>query len=53
MQNHNELLTNLQPALELKKARKAELEAELRTLIAEIEDDEKKMAELPESMEKI
>jgi molybdopterin-biosynthesis enzyme MoeA-like protein len=53
MQNHNELLTNLQPALELKKARKAELEAELRTLTAEIEDDEKKMAELPESMEKI
>jgi hypothetical protein len=29
------------------------LEAELRTLIAEIEADEKKMAELPESMEKI
>jgi CRISPR/Cas system CMR subunit Cmr4 (Cas7 group RAMP superfamily) len=43
----------LQPALELKKAGKAELEAELRTLTAEIEDDEKKMAELPESMEKI
>jgi chromosome segregation ATPase len=53
MQNHKELLTNLQPALELKKARKAELEAELRTLTAEIEADEKKMAELPESMEKI
>jgi chromosome segregation ATPase len=53
MQNHKELLTNLQPALELKKARKAELEAELRTLTAEIEVDEKKMAELPESMEKI
>jgi hypothetical protein len=29
------------------------LEAELRTLTAEIEVDEKKMAELPESMEKI
>jgi molybdopterin-biosynthesis enzyme MoeA-like protein len=43
----------LQPELELKKARKAELEAELRTLTAEIEADEKKMAELPESMEKI
>jgi chromosome segregation ATPase len=43
----------LQPALELKKGRKAELEAELRTLTAEIEADEKKMAELPESMEKI
>jgi chromosome segregation ATPase len=53
MQNHKELLTNLQPALELKKARKAELQAELRTLIAEIEADEKRMAELPESMEKI
>jgi chromosome segregation ATPase len=43
----------LLPELELKKARKAELEAELRTLIAEIEADENKMAELPESMEKI
>jgi chromosome segregation ATPase len=53
MQNHKELLTKLQPELELKKARKAELEAELRTLTAEIEADEKKMAELPESMEKI
>jgi DNA repair exonuclease SbcCD ATPase subunit len=52
MQNHKELLTNLQPALELKKARKAELEAELRTLTAEIEADEKKIAELPESVEK-
>jgi chromosome segregation ATPase len=53
MQNHKDLLTKLQPELELKKARKAELEAELRTLTAEIEADEKKMAELPESMEKI
>jgi chromosome segregation ATPase len=53
MQNHKELLTKLQPELELKKTRKAELEAELRTLTAEIEADEKKMAELPESMEKI
>jgi hypothetical protein len=26
MQNHKELLTNLQPALKMKKARKAELE---------------------------
>jgi predicted nucleic acid-binding Zn-ribbon protein len=43
----------LQPALELKKARKAALEAELRTLTAEIEADEKMMTELPESMEKI
>jgi chromosome segregation ATPase len=53
MQNHKELITKLQPELELKKVRKAELEAELRTLTAEIEADEKKMAELPESMEKI
>jgi hypothetical protein len=42
----------LQPALELKKTRKAALEAELRNLTAEIEADEK-MAELPESMEKM
>jgi chromosome segregation ATPase len=53
MQNHKVLLTKLQPELELKKARKAELEAELRTLTAEIEADKKKMVELPESMEKI
>jgi chromosome segregation ATPase len=53
MQSHKELLTKLQPALELKKARKAALEAELRTLTTEIEADEKRMAELPESMEKI
>jgi chromosome segregation ATPase len=53
MQNHKELLTKLQPALESKKARKAALEAELRTLTTEIEADEKRMAELPESMEKI
>jgi hypothetical protein len=36
MQNHKELLTKLQPELELKKARKAELEAELRTLTVEL-----------------
>jgi chromosome segregation ATPase len=53
MLNHKELLTKLQSELELKKARKAELEAELRTLTAEIEADEKKMAELPKSMKKI
>jgi hypothetical protein len=51
MQNHKELRTKLQPELELKKARKAALKAELRTLTIEIEDDEKRMAELPESME--
>jgi chromosome segregation ATPase len=53
IQNNKELLANLQPALELKKTRKAVLEAELRTLTAEIEADEKKMAELHESTEKI
>jgi chromosome segregation ATPase len=53
MQNHKELLTKLQPELEMKKVRKAELEAELRTLTAEIKADENKMAELPKSMEKI
>jgi chromosome segregation ATPase len=53
IQNNKELLAKLQPALELKKTIKAALEAELRNLTAEIEADEKKMAELPESIEKI
>jgi predicted nucleic acid-binding Zn-ribbon protein len=53
IQNNKELLAKLQPALELMKARKAALEIELRTLTAEIEANEKKMAELPESIEKI
>jgi chromosome segregation ATPase len=53
IQNNKELLAKLQPALELKKTRKAALEAELRTLTTEIEADEKKMAELPESTVKI
>jgi chromosome segregation ATPase len=53
MQIHKELLTKLQPELELKKIRKAELQAELRTLTTDIEADEKKMVELSESMEKI
>jgi chromosome segregation ATPase len=53
IQNNKELLAKLQPAVKLKKARKAALEAELRNLTAEIEADEKKMAELPESTEKI
>jgi molybdopterin-biosynthesis enzyme MoeA-like protein len=43
----------LQPALKLKKTRKAALEAELRNLTVEIEADEKKMVELPESTEKM
>jgi chromosome segregation ATPase len=53
IQNNKELLAKLQPALELKKTRKDALEVELRNLTAEIEADEKKMAELPKSMEKI
>jgi chromosome segregation ATPase len=53
IQNNKELLAKLQPALELKKIRKAALEAELRNLTAEIEAGEKKIAELPESTEKI
>jgi predicted nucleic acid-binding Zn-ribbon protein len=46
------LLAKLQPALELKKTRKAALEAEMRTLTVEIEAGEKNMAELPESTRK-
>jgi chromosome segregation ATPase len=53
IQNNKELLAKLQLTLELKKTRKAALEAELRTLTVEIEANEKKMAELPESTEKI
>jgi chromosome segregation ATPase len=53
IQNNKELLAKLQPALELKKTRKAALEAKLRNLTAEIEADEKKIVELPESTEKI
>jgi predicted nuclease with TOPRIM domain len=43
----------MQPALELKIARKAALEAELKNLSAEIEADRKKIAELPRLTEKI
>jgi predicted nuclease with TOPRIM domain len=53
IQRNKELLTELQPALELKIARKAALEAELKTLTAEIEADRKKIAELPGLTEKI
>jgi hypothetical protein len=44
IQNNKELLAELQPALELKIARKASLEAELKNLTAEIEADKKKIA---------
>jgi chromosome segregation ATPase len=53
IQNNKELLAKLQPALELKIIRKATLEAELMNLIAEIEAEKRKIAELPESTEKI
>jgi chromosome segregation ATPase len=53
IQNNKELLVELQPALELKIARKAALEAELKNLTAEIEAGKKMIAELPESTEKI
>jgi predicted nucleic acid-binding Zn-ribbon protein len=51
--NNKEFLAKLQPALELKKSRKAAFEAEMRTLTTDIEADEKKMTELPESTKKI
>jgi chromosome segregation ATPase len=53
IQSNKELLTELQPALELKIARKAALEAELESLSAEIEADRKKIAELRGLTEKI
>jgi chromosome segregation ATPase len=52
-ESHKETLANLQAARELKIARKAALEAELRSLSAEIEADDKKIAELPGLIEKI
>jgi chromosome segregation ATPase len=45
-------LANLQAAHELKIARRAALEAELKNLSAEIEADDKKIAELPRLIEK-
>jgi chromosome segregation ATPase len=49
---HKEMLINLQSAHELKIARKIALEAELKNLSAEIEADDKKIAELPGLIEK-
>jgi chromosome segregation ATPase len=49
---HKDTLANLQASRELKIARKAALEAELRSLSAEIEADDKKIAELPGLIEK-
>jgi chromosome segregation ATPase len=51
-ENHKDTLANLQASRELKIARKVALEAELRSLSAEIEADDKKIAELPKSIEK-
>jgi chromosome segregation ATPase len=51
-ENHNGILANLQAARKLKIARKATLEAELKSLSAEIEADDKKIAELPGLIEK-
>jgi chromosome segregation ATPase len=53
IQKNKELVAELPYALELKVARKAALEAELKTLTAEIEADRKKIAELPGLTEKI
>jgi chromosome segregation ATPase len=46
------MLANLQAACEFKIATKAALEAELKNLSAEIEADDKKIAELPRLIEK-
>jgi chromosome segregation ATPase len=51
-ESHKDILANLQASRELKIARKAALEAELRSLSAEIEADDKKIAELPGLIEK-
>jgi chromosome segregation ATPase len=52
IESHKGMLTNLQAARELKIARKAALEAELKDLSAEIEADDKRIAELPGLIEK-
>jgi chromosome segregation ATPase len=52
IESNKEMLTKLQSALESKIARKTTLETELRNLSAEIEVDEKKIAELPGLIEK-
>jgi chromosome segregation ATPase len=49
---HKEMLINLQSARELKIAKKIALEIELKNLSAEIEADDKKIAELPGLIEK-
>jgi chromosome segregation ATPase len=51
-ESHKDTLANLQDSYDLKIARKAALEAELRSLSAEIEADKEKIAELPGLIEK-
>jgi chromosome segregation ATPase len=51
-ESHKEMLTNLQSTRALKIARKTALETELKNLLAEIEADDKKMAEFPGLIEK-
>jgi chromosome segregation ATPase len=46
-ESHKDTLASLQASCDLKIAKKAALEAELRSLSAEIEADKKKIAELP------
>jgi chromosome segregation ATPase len=51
-ESHRDTLASLQASCDLKIAKKAALEAELRSLSAEIEADKKKIAELPGLIEK-
>jgi chromosome segregation ATPase len=51
-ENHKDTLASLQASCDLKIAKKAALEAELRSLSAEIEADKKRIAELPGLIEK-
>jgi chromosome segregation ATPase len=51
-ESHKDTLANLQASCDLKIARKAALEAELRSLSAEIEADNRRIAELPGLIEK-
>jgi chromosome segregation ATPase len=52
-ESHKDILANLQTSYDLKIARKTALEAELRSLTAEVEADKAKIAELPGLIEKI
>jgi chromosome segregation ATPase len=51
-ESHKDTLASLQASCDLKIAKKAALEAELRSLSAEIEADKKKITELPGLIEK-